>query len=117
MYRMRSGIKVIRRVYNYKRDYLPTITVISVKQTRKGWHVILEYSDRERQRCGVALKYHTLMLQYVLGSDVTRGLFDDLRILRNDSSFNLMFDYKNGMVFRERSNRYKDIISAWQSIT
>lgn len=101
--KFKSALLRIRRVYESKRTYYPTIKVLAVYKTKKGVHIILDYIDMEFYRgtyrgkkyLSYNAKLYSIILQDVFSSDVTRSMFDLLRISRGDHYFNLLFIYKN----------------------
>ena len=90
------GVWVVRHVYGSKRTYVPGMRVVRADRTKKGYHVTMEYYDREAWKTAQERGLATLQLQSCMHSDDVRGVFDMLRIQRHERYHNLLFDYKNG---------------------
>ena len=98
------GYNSIVRVYKSKRTYIPILRVQRVVRSRRGYHVYVNVILAEGLHTTTRERWMTLALQSVLGSDSTRGLYDALRVCRNDRVFNLLFSYKNGYLNTEDSD-------------
>ena len=84
----------VKHVYRYKREYLPKMRVMCCMRTKKGYHVMLVFMDKEKFTPREA-RLSLLLLQTCFGSDSVRSLFDLLRIANDEHAYNMLFDYKN----------------------
>lgn len=102
---IRDRIISIKIVYNFKREYLPAISVTKVVKTSKGFHVYLSFYDKNINfNTETEKNLAILLIQTIFGSDLTRSVFDYLRVTSEDPYWNLLADYKNGKSFKEIPN-------------
>ncbi len=85
-------IRNIYRIFYSKREYFPNLYVYHVDQTRKGWHVFINYEDREDSNKDLA--EHDLRSYF--GDDRNRLIYDYLRVAKKDKDRSLMFSWKKG---------------------